>query len=81
VRAAGIYGSLIGFGLGVTVGDVNGIYIRIFIYLMILKRIIYTSIIKWNLYRTNTRMGISHSQSSMGADMADVITMVRPTYL
>jgi hypothetical protein len=59
-EAAGIYGSLIGFD-HVTVGDVNGdLYPDIYISNDFTKRIIYTSIKKWNLYRTNRRMGISH---------------------
>jgi hypothetical protein len=42
---AGIYGSVIGFGLGVTVSDFNGDTGKIYLYLMIfLREIIYISI-------------------------------------
>jgi hypothetical protein len=37
-KEAGIYGSLIGFSLGVTVGDVNGDLYQIFIFLTILRK-------------------------------------------
>jgi hypothetical protein len=71
---AGIYGSLIGFGLGVTVGDVNGdllpdIYVsndffeRDYLY-------INQGNGKFNEELTKRVRHLSHS--SMGADMADV---------
>ena len=71
---AGIYGSLIGFGLGVTVGDVNGdrwpdIYVsndffeRDYLYI---NR-------KDGTFSEELESRIGHlSHSSMGADMADV---------
>ena len=71
---SGIYGSLIGFGLGVTVGDVNGdLYPDIYIsndfyehdYLYINN--------KNGTFSEQIQDWASHiSQSSMGADMADV---------
>ena len=73
-EAAGIYGSLIGFGLGVTVGDVNGdLYPDIYIsndfyehdYLYINN--------KNGTFSEKIKDWTTHiSQSSMGADMADV---------
>jgi hypothetical protein len=48
------------------------IYPDIYISNDFLKEIIYTSIIKRNLYRTNSGWASHTSQSSMGADMADV---------
>lgn len=71
---AGIYGSLIGFGLGVTIGDVNGdhypdIYVsndffeRDYLYINQQDGTFEESLLKW----------MSHiSHSSMGADMADI---------
>lgn len=73
-EAAGIYGSLIGFGLGVTVGDVDGdhwpdIYIsndffeRDYLYINQ----------KNGSFKEDLEDRISHlSTSSMGADMADL---------
>ncbi len=73
-KEAGIFGSLIGFGLGVTVGDVNGdgwpdIYISNDFY----ERD-YLYINNKNGTFTEKLQGwTSHvSQSSMGADMADI---------
>ena len=71
---SGIYGSLIGFGLGVTVGDVNGdLYPDIYVsndfyehdYLYINN--------KNGTFSEQIQSWASHiSQSSMGADMADI---------
>ncbi|MFV8268646.1 VCBS repeat-containing protein [Flavobacterium sp. GT2N3] len=73
-EASGIYGSLIGFGLGVTVGDVNGdLYPDIYISNDFYERD-YLYINNKNGSFTEQIQGwTSHiSQSSMGADMADV---------
>jgi hypothetical protein len=73
-KEAGIYGSLIGFGLGVTVGDVNGdsypdIYISNDFYE---KDYLYINN-KNGTFTEQIEGWASHiSQSSMGADMADV---------
>lgn len=73
-QKAGIYGSLIGFGLGVTVGDVNGDYLpdlyisndfyeRDYLYINQGDGTFKEEVEKW----------MEHlSQASMGADMADV---------
>ncbi len=73
-REAGIYGSLIGFGLGITVGDVNGdhwpdMYIsndffeRDYLYVNQ----------KDGTFREEIKDWMEHlSLSSMGADMADI---------
>ena len=72
--AAGIYGSLIGFGLGVTVGDVNGdfypdIYVSNDFYE---KDYLYINN-KNGTFTEQVENWASHiSQSSMGADMADI---------
>ncbi len=73
-ESAGIYGSLIGFGLGVTIGDVNGDnYEDIYVSNDFFERDY--------LYINNQKGGfteeleerIDHlSHSSMGADMADI---------
>ncbi len=71
---AGIYGSLIGFGLGVTVGDVNGdgwpdIYISNDFYE---RDYLYINN-KNGTFSEQVQGWASHtSQSSMGADMADI---------
>ena len=73
-ESAGIFGSLIGFGLGVTVGDVNGdlypdIYIsndfyeRDYLYINNQNGTFSEKIQDWTTHI---------SQSSMGADMADI---------
>ena len=73
-ESAGIYGSLIGFGLGVTVGDVNGdsyedIYISNDFYE---KDYLYINN-KNGTFSEQIQIWASHtSQSSMGADMADI---------
>lgn len=73
-RSAGIYGSLIGFGLGITVGDVNGdnwpdLYVSNDFfesdYLYINQ--------KDGTFKEEIENWISHmSHASMGADMADI---------
>lgn len=71
---AGIYGSLIGFGLGVTVGDVNGDYLPdIYVSNDFFERD-YLYINKGDgtfSEELESRMG-HISMSSMGADMADI---------
>lgn len=73
-RQAGIYGSLIGFGLGITVGDINGdhlpdlyisndFYERDYLYLNNGDGTFREEIEKWMQHLP---------QASMGADMADV---------
>jgi hypothetical protein len=73
-KEAGIYGSLIGFSLGVTVGDVNGdLYPDIYISNDFTKEIIFILIIKTVRFQSKFKVGLTHiSQSSMGADMADI---------
>ena len=57
-KETGIHKSLISFGLGVTVGDVNGDGIRIFMFQMIfLKEIIYISIKKTERLKMNWNNG------------------------
>ena len=73
-EAAGIYGSLIGFGLGVTVGDVNADhYPDIYISNDFFERD-YLYINQRNgTFREELESRIGHvSHSSMGADMADI---------
>lgn len=73
-KAAGIFGSLIGFGLGVTVGDVNGdrwpdlyisndFYERDYLYINQQNGSFKEEIEQWTEH-------LSHA--SMGADMADI---------
>ncbi len=72
--AAHIYGSLIGFGLGVTVGDVNGDhYPDLYISNDFFERD-YLYINRQNgTFTEELESRISHtSQASMGADMADI---------
>jgi len=73
-KAANIYGSLIGFGLGVTVGDINGdlwpdlyisndFYERDYLYINQCDGTFHEEIEQW----------MEHlSEASMGADMADI---------
>jgi len=71
---AGIYGSLIGFGLGVTVGDINGDrYPDIYVSNDFFERD-YLYINQQNgTYSEELEKYIGHtSMSSMGADMADI---------
>lgn len=73
-KEAGIYGSLIGFGLGVTVGDINGdgwpdlyisndFYERDYLYINQKNGTFKEEIEDWMQHL---------SQASMGADMADI---------
>lgn len=73
-KEAGIYGSLIGFGLGVTVGDVNGdLYADIYISNDFYERDYLYINNKDGTFTEQIQDWTSHiSQSSMGADMADV---------
>ena len=71
---SGIYGSLIGFGLGVTVGDVNGdLYPDIYISNDFYERDYLYINNKNGTFSEQIQNWATHlSQSSMGADMADV---------
>ncbi|TDE54787.1 VCBS repeat-containing protein [Flavobacterium sp. GT3P67] len=73
-QEAGIYGSLIGFGLGVTVGDVNGdLYPDIYISNDFYERDYLYINNKNGTFTEQIQGWASHiSQSSMGADMADI---------
>ena len=73
-KASGIYGSLIGFGLGVTVGDVNGdLYPDIYISNDFYERDYLYINNKNGTFSEQIQGWASHiSQSSMGADMADI---------
>jgi enediyne biosynthesis protein E4 len=73
-ESAGIYGSLIGFGLGVTVGDVNGdLYPDIYISNDFYERDYLYINNKNGTFSEQIQNWASHiSQSSMGADMADI---------
>lgn len=73
-EAAGIYGSLISFGLGVTVGDVNGDrYPDIYVSNDFFERD-YLYINQQNgTFKDELEEKVQHiSHSSMGADMADI---------
>ncbi len=73
-EAAGIYGSLIGFGLGVTVGDVNGdLYPDLYISNDFYERDYLYINNKNGTFSEQIQGWATHiSQSSMGADLADV---------
>jgi enediyne biosynthesis protein E4 len=73
-ESAGIYGSLIGFGLGVTVGDVNNdLYPDIYISNDFYERDYLYINNKNGTFSEQIQNWTSHiSQSSMGADMADI---------
>ncbi len=73
-EAAGIYGSLIGFGLGVTVGDVDGdLWPDIYISNDFFERDYLYINQKNGTFKEELESRISHlSTSSMGADMADL---------
>lgn len=73
-EAAGIYGSLIGFGLGVTVGDVNGDhYPDIYVSNDFFERDYLYINQKNGKYHEELESWMQHiSMSSMGADIADI---------
>ncbi|MEY4963954.1 MAG: putative adhesin [Bacteroidota bacterium] len=73
-EASGIYGSLIGFGLGVTVGDVNGdLYPDIYVSNDFYERDYLYINNKNGTFSEQIQTWATHiSQSSMGADLADI---------
>jgi hypothetical protein len=73
-EAAGIYGSLIGFGLGVTVGDINGDhYPDLYISNDFFERDYLYINQKDGTFKEELEQRMQHiSLSSMGADMADI---------
>lgn len=73
-RKAGIFGSLIGFGLGVTVGDVNGDYWPdLYISNDFFERDYLYINQKNGTFKESIEQWMEHlSHASMGADMADV---------
>src|SRR4030095_15338120 len=73
-KEAGIYGSLIGFGLGVTVGDVNGDnYPDIYISNDFFERDYLYLNQKDGTFKEDLESCMQHiSHSSMGADIGDV---------
>lgn len=73
-KEAGIYGSLISFGLGVTVGDVNGDhYPDIYVSNDFFERDYLYINQKNGTYKDELENWVQHtSHSSMGADMADI---------
>ncbi len=73
-ESAGIFGSLIGFGLGVTVGDVNGdLYPDIYISNDFYERdYLYINNKNGTFSEKIQDMTTHISQSSMGADLADI---------
>jgi hypothetical protein len=77
---AGIYGSLIGFGLGVTVGDVNEDgYADIYVSNDFFERDYLYLNQRNGTFREELEQRIAHlSHSSMGADMADVNNDLHP---
>ncbi|WKV11174.1 VCBS repeat-containing protein [Marivirga harenae] len=73
-REAGIYGSLIGFGLGVTVGDINGDHLQdIYVSNDFFERD-YLYINQGNgTFSEESKKWMGHmSLASMGADLADI---------
>ena len=73
-EATGIYGSLIGFGLGVTLGDINqDDYIDIYISNDFYERDYLYINQQDGTYKEELKNHMNHlSQFSMGADMADI---------
>jgi hypothetical protein len=73
-KEAGIYGSLIGFGLGVTVGDLNGdLYPDLYISNDFYERDYLYINQKNGTFKEEIEQWVEHlSLASMGADMADI---------
>ncbi|MBC6995577.1 VCBS repeat-containing protein [Neolewinella lacunae] len=73
-EAAGIYGSLIGFGLGITVGDVNGdLYPDLYVSNDFFERDYLYINQQDGTFREEVEQRTRHlSLASMGADMADL---------
>ncbi|WP_369765448.1 VCBS repeat-containing protein [Flavobacterium sp. WC2429] len=73
-KEAGVYGSLIGFGLGVAVGDLNGdLYPDIYISNDFFERDYIYINNKNGTFTEQLQDKVNHtSQSSMGLDMADI---------
>ncbi len=73
-EAAGIYGSLIGFGLGITVGDVNGdLYPDLYVSNDFFERDYLYINQQDGTFREEVEQRTRHlSLASMGADMADI---------
>lgn len=73
-KEAGIYGSLISFGLGVTIGDVNGdLYPDIYVSNDFFEKDYLYINQKNGTYKDELENRMQHiSHSSMGADMADI---------
>lgn len=73
-RTAGIYGSLIGFGLGITVGDVNGdLWPDLYVSNDFFERDYLYINQKDGTFKEEIENWVSHmSHASMGADMADI---------
>lgn len=73
-KKAGIYGSLIGFGLGITVGDVNGdLYPDIYVSNDFFERDYLYINQKNGTYKEELENRFQHiSLSSMGADIGDI---------
>ena len=71
---AGIFGSLIGFGLGVTVGDVNGdLYADIYVSNDFYERDYLYINQKNGVFKEEIKKWVAHtSLSSMGGDMQDI---------
>jgi hypothetical protein len=73
-KSAGIYGSLIGFGLGITIGDINGDYYPDMYVSNDFYERDYLYINQQNgTFKEDLEKRMQHtSHSSMGADMADI---------
>jgi len=71
---AGIYGSLIGFGLGVMVSDINGdLYPDIYVFKRFYERDYLYINQKDGTFKEEIEQWTSHlSLSAMGIDMADI---------